>query len=539
MKILISDQISPFGVDILKQDFEVDFRPGLSKDELLDCIAGYTGLVIRSGTRVDQAVIDRAERLKIVGRAGTGVDNVDLDAATRRGIIVMNTPGGNTISTAEHTIAMFLALSRNIAQADASLRAGAWKRKDYIGTELYDKTVGIVGLGRVGREVAERLKGFRMQTIAFDPIVSTEEARKMQIELVSLDDLITRSDYITVHTPLTEQTRHLISKQQLEKCRSGVRIVNCARGGILDEAALYDALKSGKVAGAALDVFEKEPPENNPLLTLPTVIVTPHLGASTEEAQEKVAVQIAQQVRNALLGNNIVGAVNTVSMDRATLEILEPYLSLAYRLGTFQSQIIEGNIEQLRIHYYGEIFSDISLKWLTNSFLAGVLNPLLNYEVNIVNAPHIARTNGIEIDEHRSSEHKEFSSMIRVEARCSGRTSILAGAMFGKSDPRLIQLDAFSFDARLGTNLLVVMNADQPGMLGKLGTILGKYNVNIATLSLGRSIEGGDAVNVLNLDSEVSQEIIAAMKESGFYDIKFVRLTDRQPFKLFAEAGGD
>ncbi len=524
MKILISDQIEERCREILHTEgFEVDYKPGLSDDELKNIISGYAGLVVRSATQVTAQVIAAATSLKIIGRAGTGVDNIDVEAATRRGILVMNTPGGNTISTAEHTVSMLLSLSRNIPQAHASLVAGKWDRKKFTGTEVSGKTLGVVGLGKIGREVAVRCQAFGMKTIGYDPLLSEDVALKMRIDLVSLDELYRRSDFITVHTPLTPETKGLLNDKTLAMCKRGVRLVNCARGGIIDEQALARALASGHVAGAALDVFEVEPPAGNPLLSHAHVIVTPHLGASTEEAQEKVAVQIAHQMVDAFKGRGFAGVVNSAAMELTLEAGLKPFLGLAEKMGSFIAQTINGKLSTVGISVQGEMLSR-SVPLLKACVLRGILGHLLPEHVNVVNAPFLAEEMGLKLQDS-APEKESFPDSLQISFDNDGQRREVVGTVFGQSTIRIVKLDGFRFEVRPEGTLLLYNNMDKPGMLARVSSLLAAHQVNIAGVSLGRSSMGKDALTVMNIDGTISDPTVHELRKvDGITNLKVVTL---------------
>jgi len=510
MKILICDPLAKQGIEILERepDIRVDLKTSLGREELVARIPEYDGLIVRSSTKVTRDVIEAAIKLKVIGRAGVGVDNIDLDAATRKGIIVLNTPSANTISAAEHTIAMMLSLSRNIHLANHSLKSGEWNRRRFTGVEVFNKTLGVIGLGRIGTEVVKRAQGLGMKVLAFDPHLSREGAERLKVQLVQLDQLLRESDYITVHTPLTPETRGMIGEREFEMMKDGVRIINCARGGIIDEKALYNALVSGKVAGAALDVFEIEPPPpENPLLKLDNVLVTPHLGAATREAQVNVAVEVCSQVLKALRGEMVASAVNMPPIDPQTLKLLGPYMSLAEKLGLLQGQLIEGNISEITIDYAGEFFRG-DLTPLTVAIEKGLLDPVLQETVNFVNAPFFIKQRGIKVMETRSGEHPDFANLISVTVKTDSAIRTVAGTVYGKHDPRIVLLDEYHVNAVPYGHILLVYNDDRPGAIGTIGTILGRNNINIADMSVGRFQPGGKAVTVLNLDNPVPDHVL-------------------------------
>lgn len=513
-KVLISDNLSDEGVSIFKNTpgIEVDVRTKMTADELKAIIKDYDALVIRSATKVTQEVIDLAERLKVVGRAGIGLDNVDIPAASRRGIVVMNTPGGNAVTTGEHAISMMLSLIRHIPQATASMKAGKWEKSKFTGHELMNKTLGVIGIGRVGSIVADRAQGLKMKVIAYDPFISPEAAEKAGFTLATVDEIFETADVITVHTPLTKETRGLLNAAAFEKMKKGVYVINCARGGIIDEKDLYDALVSGKVAGAALDVFEEEPTQNINLVGLNNVICTPHLGASTDEAQVNVAVAVAEQISAYLTTGEIKGAVNFPSVSAEILSVIQPYLTLAEKLGKFQSQLVSGGIEELTIEYSGEILN-YNVEPITISVLKGLLTPILNEGVNYINAPFVAKDRGIRVVETKSSEVKDYTSMISVTVKTAKETIFAAGAIFGRQEPRIVRINKFPVEIIPAGRMLVLYNTDKPGVIGNIGTTLGQNDVNIARLHLSREKVDGQALVVLGIDSVVSPEVIDKLRK--------------------------
>jgi D-3-phosphoglycerate dehydrogenase / 2-oxoglutarate reductase len=525
MKILVSDNLEQSCLEILKEEgFEVDNRSGISADDLKKIIGVYDGLVIRSATKVSSEVVSLATNLKVIGRAGTGVDNIDIDAATRRGVLVMNTPGGNTISAAEHTLSMLLSLARNIPQAHVSLTGGRWERKKFIGTEVLEKTIGIIGLGKIGREVAHRCQALGMKTIGYDPLLGVDIALKFNIELVSLDEVYRRSDFISVHTPLTNETKGILNDVTLAKCKKGVRIINCARGGIVDEQALLRALNSGHVAGAALDVFEKEPPTDNPLLAHERVIATPHLGASTEEAQEKVAIQIAHQLADALHARGYIGVVNSAALQLTMKEEVRPFLSLAEKMGSLVAQMATGKLKNITIGASGDLACS-SLELLKAGILKGILSHALPDPVNFINAPILAKEMGLAVTEQRDSDGSTYTNLLRLRYETDRAVKEVAGTVFGPSTIRLVMLDGFRFEVRPEGYLLIYVNVDKPGMLARVGSILAKYDVNIAGVSLGRKAMGANALTVMNIDDNIPP---AAMDElivqKGVSELKLLKL---------------
>ncbi len=528
MKILISDPLGDKGLELLKEQTEIEFdvKPKLDPEELKNIIGNYDALLVRSGTKVTAELIEKADRLKVIGRAGVGVDNVDIKAATKKGIIVMNTPEGNTISTCEHTVSMLLSLNRNIPQAHVSVRDKEWKRGKFQGSEIYGKTLGVVGFGRIGREVAKRLQSFGMNILAYDPFIAANTTfSDLSVEITTLDEIYAKADYITLHTPLTNDTKHMLNKKTFAQMKDGVRIINCARGGIINEKDLYDAIKSGKVKGAALDVFESEPPLENPLLDLDEVIATPHLGASTAEAQENVSVAVVKQVVDVLLGREIKNAVNMPSLDIKSMEILRPWIKLAEKLGKAQAQLFAGSIKEVNLKYSGEV-TQFPLAPLTLAAVKGLLEPFCGEGVvNYVNAPLFAKERGITINESKTSQLEDFANFISVEIVMDKGSHVIVGTLFGKTDSRIVKIDNFFLDAVPKGNILVVENEDKPGVVGEIGTILANNNINIAEMTLGRNEEGAKAITVINTDSDVSSAVLDEIKSaSKVIDVKLLSL---------------
>lgn len=508
-KVLISDALSDTAVAIFRdRGLDVTFDPELGKDKerLLRTIAEFDGLAIRSTTKVTEKLLAAAPHLKVIGRAGIGVDNVDTKAATARGVIVMNTPFGNSITTAEHAIAMMASLAREIPEASASTKAGKWEKNRFLGVELYAKTLGVVGCGNIGAIVADRAVGLKMKVVAFDPFLSQERAVQLGVEKVELDELLSRADFITLHTPLTEKTRNILSREALAKCRKGVRIVNCARGGLIDEAALRDAILAGHVAGAALDVFETEPARDNPLFALESVIATPHLGASTMEAQENVALQVAEQMSDYLLKGAITNAVNFPSILAEDAPRLTPFITLAEQLGSFAGQLTEVPIEAVHIEYCGSVAA-LNVKPMTAAALAAVLKPSLA-EVNMVSAAAVARDRGIAIEETLCSDHGVYESLVKLTVRTQSWQRSIAGTVFSDGRPRIVQVRGIDMDFAVMPHMLFVRNQDQPGFIGQFGNVMGEAGVNIATFNLGRERRGGDAIAVVAVDEDVSDEVV-------------------------------
>ncbi len=513
MKVLVTDPILPEGLEILKAaGLTVEERIGLPPEELREAIREADGIIIRSGTKLTADIIEAAEKLKVIARAGTGLDNVDLEAANRRGIVVMNCPGGNTNSAAEHTLALMFALARNIPQAMASLKAGRWERKKFMGRELMGKTLGIVGLGRIGSVVAERAQGLKMKVIAYDPFVTPERAAQMGVELVLLDDLYARADIITVHVPLMKETYHLINAESFAKMKEGVLFINCARGGIVDEMALYEAMRSGKVAGAALDVFEKEPPDpDHPLFTMENFICTPHLGASTLEAQKNVAVAVASQVVDFLVHGVVRNAVNMPSVSAEALKILKPYLVLAEKLGALQAQLAEGPVEEVAIEYQGEV-SQLDTAPLTVALIKGLLARALREDVNYVNAPLRAKERGIKITESKTETAEDFLNLIAVRVKFKGGENYVAGTLFGKREPRIVRINNFRLDALPEGHMLYIHNEDRPGVIGLIGVTLGEAGLNISRMYVGQEPEKRRNVILLSVDTPPDEKVLSALR---------------------------
>ena len=526
MRILVCDGLEKTGVDKLRSasGVTVDEQASIDGDELARIIGGYDALIVRSKSRVTADLIDRAPNLRVVGRAGTGVDNIDVSAATQRGIVVMNAAAGNTVTTAEHTMAMLLSLARQIPQAVNSTRAGRWEKSKFLGVELMGKTLGIIGLGRIGAAVAERARAFGMSILAYDPYFTIEAAHELGIEMIALDELIARADFITLHTPLTDETRYLINAAAIDKMKSGVRLVNCARGGLIDELALADAIRAGKVAGAALDVFEQEPtPVENPLLALDQVITTPHLGASTTEAQLGVATMIAEQVLDYLKHGTVRGAVNMPAVSAELLAAIGPYITLGEKIGLFQGQVFGHDLREVAIEYSGEV-TEHDVKPITHAVVAGLLGPVIE-RVNMVNAAIVAEQRGIKISESLSRRARDFASMIRVRAVTSDRESEVAGALFGRRDGRIVRINGFNLEAIPKGHMLFLFNRDQPGVLGSIATFIGENNVNIGRLYLGRKKIGESALALIQIDQPMSEETLSALAAlSGVISVKQVKL---------------
>ncbi|KYH33786.1 phosphoglycerate dehydrogenase [Neomoorella mulderi] len=525
MHVLALDGIDERGLAILREaGLEVTAAGKMNEEELKDAIRDSEALIVRSATKVTAAAINAAKKLKIIGRAGVGTDNIDVTAATERGIVVVNAPEGNTVAAAEHTIAMMLALARNIPQANATLKQGIWEKKKYVGVELRGKTLGVIGLGKIGREVARRARGMEMKVMAYDPYVDPEQATRLEVELASLETVLQAADFVTVHLPLTNETRHLLGREELKLLKPGARVLNVARGGIIDEAALYEALKAGQVAGAALDVFEEEPLKASPLLELDNVIVTPHLGASTEEAQVAVAVEVARDVVRCLKGEPVLNAVNIPVVRGHVAEVLRPYLQLAEKLGSFLAQLMESPIIAAEICCNGEL-AQYDLAPLTSSFLKGLLRPLLADAVNYVNAPLVAKKRGIRIREKKSREMEYFANLISVKVEGRRESHRLAGTVNQAGEPRLVNLDGYSVDASPAGHMLVVPHLDRPRIIGPVGLAIGDHKVNIAAMQVGRQEIGGEAVMLISVDSEVPREALQAIRQvDGVLDVRYIYL---------------
>ncbi|AFZ28843.1 D-3-phosphoglycerate dehydrogenase [Gloeocapsa sp. PCC 7428] len=524
-KVLVSDPIDQAGIDILSQVASVDIKIGLSSEELAQIIPEYDALMIRSGSRVTQEIIEAGTQLKIIGRAGVGVDNVDVNAATRKGIVVVNSPEGNTIAAAEHALAMMLALSRYIPDANASVKSGKWDRKSFIGAEVYKKTLGVVGLGKIGSHVATAAKAMGMKLLAYDPFISTERADQLGCRLVEMDVLLQESDYITLHIPKTPETTHLIDAAAIAKMKPNARIINCSRGGIIDETALYNALKEGKIAGAALDVYETEPLGDSPLKSLEKqVILTPHLGASTTEAQVNVAIDVAEQIRDVLLGLPARSAVNIPGLGPDVLEELRPYMQLAETLGNLVGQLAGGRVEQLVVKLQGELATNKSQP-IVVAALKGLLSQALRERVNYVNASIEAKERGIRVIETRDAAERDYAGSLHLEAKGSLGDHSVTGALLGDSEIRITDIDEFPVNVPPSQHMLFTLHRDMPGIIGKIGSLLGSFNVNIASMQVGRKIVRGDAVMVLSLDDPLPDGILDEItKVSGIRDAYTVTL---------------
>ncbi len=510
-KVLISDSMDPKAAEIFRdKGVEVDERPGLSKDELKAIIGDYDGLAIRSATKVTADLLGAATRLKVIGRAGIGVDNVDIPAATARGVVVMNTPFGNSITTAEHAVALMFALARDLPAADSSTQAGKWEKNRFMGVELTNKTLGLIGAGNIGSIVADRALGLKMKVVAYDPFLTPERALDLGIEKVELDELLARADFITLHTPLTEQTRNILSRENLARTKKGVRIVNCARGGLIDEAALKEALESGHVAGAALDVFVEEPAKASPLFGTPGLVATPHLGASTTEAQVNVAIQVAEQMAEFLVRGGVTNALNMPSLSAEEAPRLRPYMALAEKLGSLVGQLSHGPLAGLAIEAEGAA-AELNMKPITGAVLAGFMR-IHSDTVNMVNAPFLAKERGLDVREIRHDRETDYHTLLRVSAMTSAGDRPVVGTLFANSTPRLVEIFGIRVEAELEGEMIYIVNEDTPGFIGRLGTLLGEEGVNIGTFSLGRREAGGEAVALVSVDSHIGPDLVQRLQ---------------------------
>jgi len=509
-KVLISDPMDPKAAEIFRANgLEVDERPGLDKAALIAAIGDYEGLAIRSATRVTAELLDAAPRLKVIGRAGIGVDNVDIPAATARGIVVMNTPFGNSITTAEHAVALMFALARELPAADTSTQAGKWEKNRFMGVELTSKTLGLIGCGNIGSIVADRALGLRMKVVAYDPFLTSERAVELGVEKVELDQLLARADFITLHTPLTDQTRNILSRENLARTKAGVRIVNCARGGLIDEAALREALDSGQVAGAALDVFALEPATSSPLFGARGLIATPHLGASTTEAQVNVAIQVAEQMSDLLIRGGVTNALNMPSLTAEEAPRLRPYMELAQKLGSLVGQVEGRRISGVSVEVEGAA-AQLNQKPVTGAVLAGLMR-VYSDSVNMVNAPFLAKERGLDVREVRHDREGDYHTLVRVTVTTPEGPRSVAGTLFGNSAPRLVDMFGIAIEAELAGEMIYIVNEDAPGFIGRLGTTLGEARVNIATFHLGRREAGGDAVALVSVDGHIDSELVGRL----------------------------
>lgn len=506
LKVLVSDKIADEGIELLEKEFQVDIKTGLDENELLDVIQDYDALIVRSSTQVTGKVI-RKSNLKVIGRAGVGVDNIDIDCATKKGILVVNAPEGNTVAASEHTIALLTSIARNIPQAAQSLKEKRWERSEFMGSELTGKTLGIIGYGRIGKLVAKKAIGLDMNILAYDPYIIKEHVENPNVEITDLEEILKNSDFITFHIPLTEKSYHMIGEEQIAKMKDGVRIINCARGGIIDESALYDALKSGKVAACALDVFEHEPPLESPLIGLPNVIATPHLGASTKEAQKNVAKDVAKDVIRALKGEIVKNPVNIVSVRPEDFYKIKPYIKLSEKLGLLYTQLKNGRIKEIELTFQGRI-EKFDVNPITTSCIKGILSNILQYPANSVNAPIIARERGIKIIQKKISKDQDAPGVITMKVTSDKEISTIAGTIANEDEPRVISIDGYKIDLLPEGNVLITFHSDRPGIVGKVGTILGKNNINIAYMQLGRKALRGEALMAIGVDEDIDNDVL-------------------------------
>ncbi|MDW7674455.1 MAG: phosphoglycerate dehydrogenase [Bacillota bacterium] len=524
-KVLVADPVSDQGLEVIRElgNIEIDVKLKLSEDEIAAIIGEYHAMVVRSGVKVTKKIIDNAHNLKIIGRAGVGVDNIDVAAATEKGILVVNAPEGNTIAACELTIGAMFSLARNIPQAHSDLIKGTWERKKYMGVELKDKVLGVIGLGKIGAEVVKRANGLEMKVLAYDPYVSEDRAKLLGVELVDLETIYKTSDFITVHIPKTEKTVNMISHDQFKMMKKTAKIINVARGGIINEKALYEALVTGIISGAALDVFEVEPTIDSPLFELGSVIVTPHLGASTIEAQENVAIDVANDIKRALNGEIVKNAVNIPSIKAELAEVFAPYIELVEELGKFASQLSKGPLKKLEVRYNGDL-AKYDTSSLTNTVLKGILKPITE-SVNFINAPYVAKNRGMAVNEVKSLDVENYVNLISVEVTTEIGTRKVSGTLFRKNEPRIVALDQYDIDLIPSGHLLVVPHIDKPGIIGKVGTFLGIEGINIGGMQVGRQELGGEAVMVLSIDSEISETALAEIKAiEGINDVNYVKL---------------
>ncbi|MBL0317845.1 MAG: phosphoglycerate dehydrogenase [Alphaproteobacteria bacterium] len=510
-KVLISDKMSPQAVDMFKQKgVEVDVKTNLTPDELKACIGEYDGLAVRSSTKATKEIIEAAKNLKVIGRAGIGIDNVDVAAATAKGIVVMNTPFGNSVTTAEHAISLMMSLARQIPEANASTHAGKWEKSKFMGVEITGKTLGLIGCGNIGSIVANRAQGLKMKVMVYDPFLTNEKAVDLNVTKVELEDLLKKADFISLHTPLTEGTRNILSRENMAKTKKGVRIINCARGGLIDEQALHDALVSGHVAGAALDVFAEEPAKANPLFGLENVICTPHLGASTSEAQENVAIQVAEQMAAYLTEGSVVNAVNVPSVSAEDAAKLGPYLQLGDYLGTLAGQLASSAIKLIKIEYEGSV-SKLNIKPITATILKGVLSPLVE-SVNMINAPIVAKERNMSVSETLNDRQQDYKTLIRITLQTEKQMLSVAGTLFGGTKPRLTQFNDTQLEVCFSQNMIFIRNEDKPGLIGEIGRILGASNINIGNFNLGRNFDTKEATALVEVDQAVPTDIIDSIK---------------------------
>lgn len=525
-KVLVMDGVEEKGLAALRQEPEIEVVIGakMTEDELCAVIGEYDGMIVRSATKVTARVVENAARLKVVGRAGVGVDNIDIPAATSKGILVVNAPGGNTIAAAEQTMAMMLALSRNIPRACATLRAGKWDKKAFMGVELRDKILGVVGLGRIGSAVAKKAQGMDMNVVAYDPYITEEKAELLGIKLLSLEDVFRQADFITVHIPLTKETKHIVGEKAFSLMKEGVRVINCARGGVVDEQALYNAMKAGKVAGAALDVFEKEPNTDSPLYEFDNFIATPHLGASTKEAQLSVAVDVSESIVAALKGDFVKNTVNIPSLSPKALKIVKPYLALAEKMGKFAAQIIRGRVNKLEVIYGGDLANQ-EVTPITTALIKGFLESILQDMVNFVNASLQAKNRGIQVVQKQSEEEGDYANLINVKVTSNKEEISVAGTIFGGVDARLVSIDGYHVDAVPEGNMLYIPHIDKPRIIGPVGNLIGAQDINISGMQVGRKVIGGRAVMLINVDAPLPEETMAEInKIDGILGVRNVSL---------------
>ena len=522
MKVLAADGISPKGIELLQQDFDVVVKDKLPAEELLEIIPEFDALLVRSASKVTAEVIEKAAKLKIIGRAGVGVDNIDIPAATAKGIIVINSPGGNTIAATEHTMAMMLSMARNIPVANETTQKGEWNRKKYVGVELKGKTLGVIGMGRIGSGVAKRALAFDMDVIAYDPYINEERAHGLGVTVGTLDDVVSKADFITVHMPLTPDTKNMISMEQMKKMKQGVRLVNCARGGIINEEDLAQAVKDGIVAGAAIDVFTSEPlPADHPLLGVPGIVVTPHLGASTVEAQIGVSIDVAEGVKAALHGEPVATAVNMAPVSPQVMKVISPYLTLAERLGCTLCSLAEGPIKNVEVTYTGEI-TEVNTKLLTTAVIKGMLNPVMEKEVNYVNAPGFAKERNIKIKEIKSKESEDFANLITVRIQAGGKEFSVQGTLFG-NEGRIVRINRFRVDVDPHARILICPHINRPGVIGVVGSLMGDAGINISGMQVGKTDVEGTNLMVLSVDHDIPADVLAKVKAiDGIFDAKLV-----------------
>ncbi|MCL1848546.1 MAG: phosphoglycerate dehydrogenase [Clostridiales bacterium] len=513
MNILVCDPISELGVEILEKDksFRVDVKLGLSEEEIIAIADTYQAMVVRSETKITKGIIEAASQLKVVGRAGVGIDNIDVESATKKGILVINAPDGNTISACEHTMALILALARHVPRADQSLRQHQWDRKLYTGTELRGKTIGILGFGKIGSEIATRCKAFGMKVLAYDPYITQDRARHFDVEMSDRERIYREADFITVHMPLTDETKNMIGKDQFALMKPTTRVINVARGGIINEEDLYDAVKGGVIAGGAIDVWSQEPMTEHPLFSLPQMVITPHLGASTEEAQVNVALEVAEEITRVLHGLPVHNAVNIPFIRPEIMEKAKPFMDLAEKIGRLASYLAEGSVKETHIQYIGD-YKDLDLRPLTNSFLKGLLRPVLNDAVNYVNAPVLARERGVKVSSVQGDGASDYANKMVVSVKGEGWSHHLAGSVFQNGEVHFVEIDAFTLDIQPSGHLVLVPHKDQPRIVGPVGTILGDYDVNIASMQLARQAQGGDALMILSVDSAISEDVLEKLK---------------------------